>query len=922
MILSTPRTLIPLSLGLLLSSALLAQGGGNLSPEVLTSAPMAKEVHPLTLDSHWPPQLSQYLPADQSYDASFPKPESVLGWPVGTWHVRHDQLVNWFETCAEASPRMVVQRYGRTHEARPLLLAAITSPANHERLDEIRQAHVKAVRSGAEDYEGPAIVWMGYGVHGNESSASNASLLLAYHLAAATGPEIEAFLENTVVLIDPCVNPDGGARFAHWANMHRGKNLTTAPSHRDHSEEWPGGRTNHYWFDLNRDWLLLTHPESRGRVRQFQSWLPTVLTDYHEMGSGSSYFFQPGIPSRRNPLTPESNHALTAEISTYHARALDAIGSEYFTEERFDDFYYGKGSTYPDIHGSIGILFEQASSRGHAIETSRGELSFPFTIRNQFTTSLTTLEAVHEMRDRLSAHQRAFYRDALKEAKNAPVGGWIFGDEKDPARALEMARRLAWHGIDVTALKGAYQLPDGTTFPDGYSFRVPAVQAQYRLLRALFETRTSWDDNTFYDVSSWAFPLSFDLPLTEVPHADWGAVPPGSSLGTVTLLKDLPLPNASTVAYAFECSGSDYARALHHLQKAGLSVRVATKEFSAYVDESTTRAFAPGTVLVSVRSQHVNSMAVYDAIMDVQRAGWADPRPLSSGLTPGGPDLGSGSFSLIEMPKVALLVGGRVSSYEAGEIWHDLDTRVGMGVTLLDRASGISRSALDPFTHLILVNGATSSWGESDHASVSSWVRGGGVLIATKGSALWAANELLGKAPKEAKEAKDPAEEAEPKDGEETSAPVNYADYEALRAEQRVAGTIFRARIDRTHPLGYGFSRDDVPVFRNSESVLPEGADPFATPLRYLEEPLLSGFASAGNVKRFAGTPAIRAERVGSGTVIVMIDNPVFRGVWYGTRRLLLNAIFFGKAIQRTGPIDQRTEEEEAAYDHGHAHNR
>jgi hypothetical protein len=885
-----------------------------------TTAPLPQDARPLTLDSHWPPTLAQYLPDGQAYDAQFPKPEDVLGWPVGTWHVRHDQLVDWFKTCAEASPRMTWVPYGRTHESRPLILATITSPANQARIEDIRKAHIAAVKSGAESHDGPNIVWMGYGVHGNESSASNASMLLAYHLAAATGPEIEAFLENTVVLMDPCINPDGGARFAHWANMHRGQNLSGVSAHRDHNEAWPGGRTNHYWFDLNRDWLLLTHPESRGRVQQFHRWMPTVLTDYHEMGSGSSYFFQPGIPSRRNPLTPESNHALTAEISTYHAKALDAMGSEYFTEERFDDFYYGKGSTYPDIHGSIGILFEQASSRGHLIETARGELSFPFTIRNQFTTSLTTLEAVGAIGDRLGAHQRKFYSDALAEAEKGDTGGWLFGENQDPARALEMAQRLERHSIEVEAIQGAFQLPDGTTAAD-LTFKVPANQPQYRLIRALFETRTSWDDNTFYDVSSWAFPLSFDVPLTTVSRADWTGVPPGNPLYTVKLRTDARLPLASTVAYAFDTYGMHSMRAVTALQKAGLDVRVATKAFTT-ATENGPRAFDAGAVLVPLRSQDMSGASVRQAIEAVRAEGWADPLPLSSGLTGGGPDLGSGSFVLVQEPQLALVVGERVSAYEAGEVWHDLDTRVGLPVTILERARGISAGDLKPFTHLVLVNGATSRWDDGDRDAVQSWVRAGGVLICTKGSASWATEHMLSKAEKHDEHGHGAEDEAGEGSDPEAPTPPSYGDYEGLRAEQRVAGTIFSASLDRSHPLGYGFSRDTVPVFRNFETVLPEGSDPFATPLRYTEEPLMSGFASDANVARFAGTPAIRAERVGSGVVIAMVDNPVFRGVWYGTRRFLLNAVFFGKAIQRTGPIDQRTEEEEAAYDHGHAHNR
>ena len=856
-------------------------------------------------------ELAWYLPSGVTYDTNFPTPEDVLGWSVGTWHVRHDQLVSWFETVEEASPRVSLETYGHTHEDRPLLLATITSPANHARIEEIRKAHVEAVLEGREDHEGPAIVWMGYGVHGNESSASNASLLFAYHLAAARGQDIDRFLENTVVLLDPCVNPDGLSRFAHWANSHRGKNLVADSSHRERDEAWPGGRTNHYWFDLNRDWLLLTHPESRGRIERFHAWLPCVLTDYHEMGSNSTYFFQPGIPSRKNPLTPDENVDLTRSIATFHAAALDELGSLYYTEESFDDFYYGKGSTYPDIHGCIGILFEQASSRGHLQENSFGEISFPFTIRNQLTTSISTLAAVDELRGELTSYQRKFYRDARGEAGRHAVVAYVFGAAQDAHRTAAMADILRRHGIELHRLAADMEGPDGA-FPAETSFVVRMEQPQFRLIRALFETRTSWPDNTFYDVSSWTFPLSFDVPYQALEADGWSEDLLGEAVGPETdLTPKGSLGNSRRpVAWMFEWHSYEAPRALDLLLDAGVRARVATRPFRAETSAGLLD-FDYGTIVVPTGVQEVESSELRSLMKDITGMGLT-VRTASSGLTPGGVDLGSGSLREIPCPEPLLLVGDGVSGYEAGEVWHYLDQRLDMAVAMIER-DRLNRLDLDRYTHIIMVSGATGGFGDGEEELLREWVSGGGVLIATKSSAVWCAERLL-------TNDDEPAEEDEEQEAREGQESLKYADYEDLRGQTRVAGTIFSANLDLTHPLCFGYGREHLAVFRNSTSVLPEGLDPFGTPVRYTPEPLLSGFASQENVERIAGSPAVRAARIGRGSVICMVDNPNFRGVWYGTNKLFANALFFGPALKSTGPLRSSSGREDEAEDHSHIH--
>ncbi|MEP3388731.1 MAG: M14 family zinc carboxypeptidase, partial [Reichenbachiella sp.] len=289
--------------------------------------------------------LNYYLPQGINYNPSIPTPKTILGHEVGEWHVSHDKLVQYMYALAESSERVEIEEYARSHENRPLLTLKISSPDNINNLEKIRKEHLKISdynQSQNLDLSSmPLVAYLGYSIHGNEASGSNAALLVAYYLAAAQGDEIEDWLRNTVILLDPSYNPDGLNRFASWVNSKKSKNQVTDPNNTEQNENWPGSRTNHYWFDLNRDWLPVQHPESQGRIRQYHSWKPNVLTDHHEMGTNGSYFFQPGIPSRNNPLTPNKTYELTRKIANYHAKALDDIGSLYYSKESFDDFYIG-----------------------------------------------------------------------------------------------------------------------------------------------------------------------------------------------------------------------------------------------------------------------------------------------------------------------------------------------------------------------------------------------------------------------------------------------------------------------------------------------------------------------------------------------------------------------------------------------------
>jgi hypothetical protein len=460
--------------------------------------------------------LEYYLDPNHTYDESIPKPKALLGHDVGNWHVSHDKLVNYMNKLAESSDRIQIENRGSTFEGRPILLLTITSQSNHKQIADIKKRHIALTEVGANKIEikkQPLIVYQGFSIHGNEPSGSNAGLLLAYHLAASQEPETLKMLDELVILFDPSLNPDGLQRFSHWVNTNKNQNLTADPNDREYNEVWPGGRTNHYWFDLNRDWLPAQLPESQARIETFSSWLPNILTDHHEMGTNSSFFFQPGVSSRVNPLISIKNQEITSKIASYHVKGFDKLGSLYYSEENFDDFYLGKGSAYPDVNGGIGILFEQASSRGHVQESDNGLLTFPFTIRNQLTAAFTTLKAATSMRIEILNYFKEFYSNSRNTALKSKQKSIVFSSGKDPIKRYEFAKILERHKIKVHKLNGILTR-EGKKYNSENSYIIPLEQKKYQLIQAMFTKQTKFKDSLFYDVSSWTFPYAFNLNYT------------------------------------------------------------------------------------------------------------------------------------------------------------------------------------------------------------------------------------------------------------------------------------------------------------------------------------------------------------------------------------------------------------------------
>jgi len=621
---------------------------------------------------------------------------------------------------------------------------------------------------------------------------------------------------------------------------------------------------------------LMVHPESRARIERFHQWRPNILTDHHEMGTNSTFFFQPGIPSRRNPLTPEKNVRLTELVAKYHATAFDAAGKLYFTEQAFDDFYYGKGSTYPDIHGAVGILFEQASSRGHLQENSFGSLSLADAVKNQLTSSLSTLKAAHEQRDELLKWQKQDALNVLGDAANAKVQGYVFGEPEDPMRALIMARTLHRHGIEVHALKQPVTI--GTqTLSQGYV--VATNQLQYRLIRSLFETVTKFGDNTFYDVSTWHFPSAFGV-LCEAYD-----VLPTDLIGPALEDPELPAPHVSTEwgeAYAYAFSWQPYfsPRAAYRLMKAGVKLRFANKPFSAQTSYGE-QHFGRGAILLPVGVQDMSSEALDLLLKRVAGEDGIAVHAIRSGLTPEGIDLGSTSFAELKLPKVALLCGSGTDPSSVGPLWHLLDARMDIPVTLLDVAR-VGRADLSVYTHLVLPSGKYSGLAEKEVAKIKDWNEAGGTLVLLGSACKWAITQKLTTATLLAEE----------KDTE-TVERLPFEEQAQRKAFERISGAAFSADLDLTHPLGYGFSRQRVALFRNSTVMLEPSKDAYGTVLQYEAAPLISGYVSAENLGRLAGSAAVITHGQKRGQVVLITDPPNFRGYWLGTNKLFLNSLFF-----------------------------
>ena len=843
--------------------------------------------------------LDYFLPAGTSYNPAVPTPEQFLGWQIGDWHLRSELSTAYLRAVAAAAPdRVKFEIIGYTYEHKPLVVLTITAPANLKNLEKIRTDHLAlldpAKNAALDTAAMPAVVDLGYSIHGNEASGTNAMPLVVYYLAAAQGPKIDALLKDTVILIEAQRNPDGGDRFAQWVNSNRSINLSADSASREHNEMWPRGRFNHYLFDPNRDWWPLAHPEGRARAELFHAWRPNILTDHHEMGTNGTFFFQPGVESRNQPSAPARVYEMTHKIAAFHQRALDGKGIFYYSEQGFDDFYPGKGSTYPDLHGSVGILFEQASSRGHAQETETGVLTFQFAIRNHVLSSLSTLDAAVALRPELLAMEKEFTAQTLELARKDKVKAYVFSDDGDPARAAAFLDLLARHHVEVRPLTEKISA-EGRSFSPGAAWAVLTEQPQYRVVTEAFGKRTVFGDAVFYDVSAWTLPLAYNLPYAALDAAPKA----GDVVGTPKFPAGKLVGGHSDYAYLFNWNAYYAPRALHRLQKAGIIVKGLTSPLAAATADGTT-AFGYGAIMVPVGLQPEKSKEIAALIDTIAQEDAVTVYAINTGLTPQGVDLGSASFVTLSKPVVALVTGEGVDPSDLGGAWHALDTRAGVAATLIDQAT-LNRTNLSRFNVIVMADGNYDTLNDNTVAALVRWVRDGGTLVVEDRAAEWAAKkgiaaiEFSGKSGEIVATAggRPKATAAEDAAGARRS----YASGADFEAQKLVAGAIFNVSIDQTHPLGFGYAGDTLSLFRKNTLFMKPAKSAYETPAVYTAQPLLSGYISPENLAKLADSAAVLALPSGRGVVVALTDEPNFRGGWWGGNRLFFNAVFYGRAI-------------------------
>ena len=817
-----------------------------------------------------------FLENNGPYDSSISSPEEFLGYEIGFEHTRHDLIVAYLNYLSNASSRANLINYGKTHEGRSLVMLTVSSESNLNNIESIRQEHLKYTVPGAQmelNKDLPIIINLGYGVHGNEPSSAEAAMLTAYTLVASNNIKIERFRNNSLVFIDPTINPDGRDRHSQWANQYKSINLVSDSNDAEHNEAWPRGRTNHYWFDLNRDWLLGVNPESRGKLKWFHTWYPNVVTDFHEMGTNSNYFFE---PMKRNaslkPLIPDENYSVLSPIfAEYYVKSLDSIGSFYYTKESFDETYPGYGSSYPDVHGAVAILFEQASSRGHLQETNYGTMSFGFTIRNQYLSSIATVEAAVDNKNLLRDYQRRFFNSSLTEFKDEKVKAYEFGDKNDQNRNKAFIDKLLLHKIKVYKSKDRYV--------------VPVNQAQSRMVKNIFETFDKYIDSVFYDASAWSVSNIYNMKSKKLKNFNLGA----EVTSTENLVNNSSVKK-SNYAYILDWDDYNSPAALNHLQKNDIVTYSAFKPFEIKVNgTNSSKKFDYGSILIPVSKQTVSSDKLFDLVKTMQEKFDVPVYNSESGYSMKGIDLGSNNFRINKPVKVALLIGDGVNSYEAGEVWHLLDTRIGMPLTKI-RLNQFSRTSLDKYTTLVMVSGSYSQLNKNQIEKIKNWVGKGNTLITIARGSSWAIkSELIKETLVESKV-------------DSTYSRKRYVDARENIGRERIGGVILKADLDLTHPLAFGYNDTSIPVYKNNNVFINKTKDDYSSVAIYSKDFHIDGYISESNRKDYIpGSASLIVSKIGSGRVVVFADNPNFRGSWYGTNKLFLNALFLGTNISVPG---------------------
>ncbi|MEP7142365.1 MAG: M14 family metallopeptidase [Ferruginibacter sp.] len=804
-------------------------------------------------------------------------PDEFLGYQLGDRYTPHHKIVSYFQQAAAAKPQMMkLEQYGQTSEGRPLLLAFIASEENFSRLEEIRKNNLRLtglLNDKPGDLNAPAIVWISYNVHGNETSSSEVSMKTLYELLNPGNAQTKEYLKNIVVIIDPCINPDGRDRYVNWFTQMQGKNANPDRNAREHNEPWPGGRYNHYNFDLNRDWAWQTQVETQQRMIQYNRWMPEVHSDYHEQGYNNPYYFAPAAQPYHEVITRWQKDFQVA-IGKNNAKYFDANGWLYFTKEVFDLFYPSYGDTYPIYNGSIGMTFEQGGGgrAGSAVVISNGDtLTLKDRIAHHFTTGMSTLEMVSKNTATLLKEFKQFFDDA----KNDGVGeykSFVITDagtnKINALKHLLDINAITYGASSAGAFKGFnYFTGKEESFIANNSLVVSTYQPKGVLAKVLFEPRSKLIDSATYDITAWSLPYVYGLQAYAVKEKI-------AFTNHVEKQKNNLIPE-TTYGYLVSYASFEDAKFLAAIVKAGIRVRYAERDFSFNGSK-----FKRGTMIVLKKGNEgkMEFFAMAAQKFEVNIAA------ISSGFVEMGADFGSEKVHFITKPNVGMLTGKTVDATAAGEVWYLFDQQLDYPITLIN-AEDIGNVNWKNIDVLILPNGHYKLLADKDgDKELKNWVRQGGKLIAMENAVMQMAggdwNIKLKKNEDEKKEDK----------------PLTYVELKKFEESEHngimsnIAGAIYKIELDNSHPLAFGFP-DFFYNLKQDANMYEYLKDGWNVGI-IKKDSYTSGFVGNTLKEKIKEGVSMGVQDYGKGIVVYLADNPIFRCFWENGKLLFTNAVF------------------------------
>lgn len=870
----------------------------------------------------------------QQYRAEVPPPRKDLGYELGDKFTPHARIEQYIRTLGKsAADRVRVISYGETYEGRTLYLVLCTSPNNLKRLDDIRSAIQKlSDPRKISDAEAesiirtvPAIAWLSYGVHGNEASSPEAALSVMYQLAARTDDEVMSLLNNLVIIVDPILNPDGHERYVNFQTSRRGNKPVEDRNAAEHNEEWPSGRSNHYLFDLNRDWAWLTQQESRARIKAYLEWKPQVHVDFHEMGFNSSYFFFPAYKPINTNL-PKNILAWGEMYGKANASAFDEHGWSYWTNDRFDLFYPGYGDSWPSLNGAIGMTYEQAGGVGVRVKRTSDDniLTLRDRLEHHTTTTFATLKTTALHRGERLRDFYQFFKDAIQEGTTGPVKSYIINAGRDPGRALKMAHLLQRQGVEVLRSSESFSLDGAHTYFTNVSvsktiaagsYILPMNQPAKHLITALMEPEPSLSDTAFYDISSWALPVAYGI------ETYWSGKPvtpaAARSLPTEEQEHQEPLQWGSLVgekasyAYLLKNNTNDALKGLVYLLQHDVKVNVALKEFTVQGEE-----FPRGSLIVPVAG---NGADLLSRMRELSVTFRLTVYCTNSGFTEKGITLGSDRAVRLKQPKIIVITNSPVGSEAYGAIWSMFDTQYGIDFIPM-KLSQLRSTDLHDYTAIIFPDDNADGSGYRNQLDsnavqkIKSWISAGGTFVGIEGGAAFASSSVgkiaslkLKEKKKEEKKPDDAKKSDEKKSADQSKKDEKLSDEELekrMTVEEKerksrldeIPGTMMRVRIDNSHPLGFGYDRD-IAVLKTRKTMFELSEHGYNVGI-YSKSPRLSGYISKENEKMLEETPFLVHEQIGEGHVILFADNPNFRLFFDGLNRLFLNSVLLMPSIR------------------------